>query len=105
MPRMLLRHNEWLPPEVQESTRRRICCGSRLRTLCGPGRAQEEHHGLRVMGLAERQEETGEAPIRYLYPRAAGDGGLVTGKRRNARRHGVDRSLLETGVEHPGGAV
>src|SRR5579884_3151901 len=118
MARMLLRHNEWSPPEGAESTRRRISFlpasiiawprrdsrGSGIRTLRRPGRAQEEHHGLRVVGLAEKQEETGETTVCDLHARSAGDGGLAAGMRGDARGDGID-GLLETGVEHSGGAV
>src|SRR5579864_5525379 len=119
MARMLLRHNEWSPPDVAGSTRRRISFlpasiaawprriihGSGIRTLRRPGRAQEEHHGVRVVGLAERQEETGEAALCDLHARSASDGGLAAGMRSDTRGDGIDWGLLEASVEHPGGAV
>ena len=111
---MLLRHNEWSPSEVAESTRRRMSFlpasmagvadnhpWKWYTNVAQAWTCTRRHHGLRVMGLAERQEETREAAMaicdlheRFAGGLAAGMGGDArgdaTGSRYQARREGAE---------------
>src|SRR6266568_6009673 len=110
-------HNEWWPPEVAESTRRRICFmrassaarserrshGGSGSVLLRTGRAQEEYYGLCAVGGAGSEAAERETAVRHIYAGTPEVGGLAAGVRSNPRGHGIDGGLLEAGVEHSGG--
>ena len=79
--------------------------GSSLGMWCGPGCAPEEHHGRRVMGFAERQEETGEAPVRVPSHKTGWRWRTGCGRAGGRTGHGIDGRVLEASVEHLGRAI
>ena len=64
---------------------------------------QEQRRRLRPLRRPPRQGLRGDPHLLDHDRRPAGPGGLADRPRRHARGDGIDRRLLEAGLQHPGG--